>query len=469
MANRDPSSPTPMPTVHRYGIAVLSVAIGIGLDFFLLRHFDAVLTPFLFAVAATVWYAGILPGVLAIVLSVLSLNYFFLRPVFSFSPISYADLVYLTFCTFCALTVGWVSAMRRRTEQELRQAREELDAKVVERTASLQRSEGYLAEAQRLSHCGVAAYNETAIFYGSEEIYRIWGFDPAQGVPPCDSVFQRVHPDDRDRLNVEVQCAVGEKRRYSIGYRIVLPDGTVKHLESTGQPVFSASGELVEIVTTQLDVTERKRAEQALRESEYKLRQIIETVPSLLWSTDPDGEVTHVNQRFLDYSGMRLQDFKHGGWKALMRPDDYAEIARTFYHAIRTGNSYQDVMRLRRADGEFRWYHVRGEPLRDQQGHIVQWYGVTIDIDERRRAEQALRENEAKIRRLFDSNIIGIFFSGLEGRVLETNDAFLRLIGHDRGDLVSGRVRWTDLTPPEWRERDKRALAALTSNATAQP
>jgi DNA-binding winged helix-turn-helix (wHTH) protein len=128
MAPRDPSSPTPRPL--RYGIAVLSVAIAIGLDFFLLRHFDAKLTPFLFAVAATVWYAGTGPGVLAIVLSVLSLNYFFLHSFFSFSPISYADLVYLTFCTFCALAVGWVSAVRQRTEHELRQAHEELDAKI---------------------------------------------------------------------------------------------------------------------------------------------------------------------------------------------------------------------------------------------------------------------------------------------------------------------------------------------------
>jgi K+-sensing histidine kinase KdpD len=85
MAHRDRSSPTPMPTILRYGIAVLSVAMAIGLDFFLLRYFEAILTPFLFAVAAIVWYAGTGPGVLAIVLSVLSLNYFFLRPSFSFS------------------------------------------------------------------------------------------------------------------------------------------------------------------------------------------------------------------------------------------------------------------------------------------------------------------------------------------------------------------------------------------------
>ena len=133
MAHRDPSSPTPLPMILRYGIAVLSVAIANGLGVFLLQHFEARLTPFLFAVAATVWYAGTGPGVLAIVLSVLSLNYFFLHPLFSFSPISYADLVYLTFCTLCALATGWVSAVRRRAEQELRQARDRLQIEVQQR------------------------------------------------------------------------------------------------------------------------------------------------------------------------------------------------------------------------------------------------------------------------------------------------------------------------------------------------
>ena len=84
-------------------------------------------------------------------------------------------------------------------------------------------------------------------------------------------------------------------------------------------------------------------------------------------------------------------------------------------------------------------------------------------------ANRDLAEREAKIRRLVEANIIGIFISGLKGRVLEANDAFLHLVGHDRDDLVSGRIRSTDLTPPEWRERDKRALAELSSNTIAQP
>jgi PAS domain S-box-containing protein len=591
MAHRDRSSPRPMPTILRYGIAVLSVAIAIGLGFFVLRHFEAILTPFLFAVAATVWYAGTGPGVLAIVLSVLSLNYFFLRPDFSFSPISYADLVYLTFCIFCALAVGWVSAARRRAEQELRQAHEELEATVAERTASLQRSEGYLAEAQRLTHCGVAAYNKTTVLYGSEEIYRIWGFDPEQGVPSREAVAQRIHPDDRDRLNAEVQRAVSEKRKYSVGYRILLPDGTVKHLEAIGQPVFSASGKLVEIVTTQLDVTERKRADQALqqseakirrlvdsniigiffsglegriletndaflhlvghdrddlvsgrirwtdltppewrerdrralaeltsnttaqpyekeffrrdgsrvpvliggalfeeggnegvafvldlterkraeealRESEYKLRQIIETVPSLLWSTDPDGEVTHVNQRFLDYSGMRLEDFQHGGWKALMHPDDYAEIARTFYQAIQTEDSYQDVMRLRRADGEFRWYHVRGEPLRDRQGRIIQWYSLSVDIDDAKKAEEQLRRSE--------SNLAEAQLALAHANRVATMGQLTASITHEVNQPITAAVtyalaarRYLSAVPPNFREVDDALSLIVTEGNRA--
>src|SRR4051812_45482018 len=156
----------------------------------------------------------------------------------------------------------------------------------------LRRSETHLAEAQRLSHSGVSAYNETTILYGSEETYRIWGFDPAQGVPSFEAVRQRVHPGDRDRHDAAIQRALNEKRGYSIAYRIVLPDGAVKHLESIGQPVLSASGELVEVVATQIDVTERKRAEEALRESETKFRDYAETASDWFWETDADYRFT---------------------------------------------------------------------------------------------------------------------------------------------------------------------------------
>ena len=259
----------------------------------------------------------------------------------------------------------------------------------------LRHSEAYLAEAQRLSHNGSAAYNETEILFWSEQASRIWGLDQLQRVPSREAVWQRIHPDDLERVNENIQHGVREKRRFENEFRIILPDGTVKHLEATNNPTFSASGELVEIVVTVVDVTERKRAEQALRESELKLRKIIETVPSMLWSTDPDGEPTRVNQRVLDYAGIRFEDFLNLGWKEFLHPDDFPETARAFFHAIQTGEPYEAVHRLRRVDGQYRWHHARGEPLRDREGQIVQWYGLSVDIDERKKAEDSLRRSEA--------------------------------------------------------------------------
>ena len=125
--------------------------------------------------------------------------------------------------------------------------------------------------------------------------------------------------------------------------------------------------------------------ESTRRERQYReaLRQSIETMPAFIWSTGPDGEPTHVSQRILDYSGMRFEDFKNRGWEAFVHPDDFPETAKAFYHAIQTGTSYQAVHRLRRAsDGEYRWHHARSEPQRDREGRIVQWYGVSTDIDD---------------------------------------------------------------------------------------
>jgi len=149
------------------------------------------------------------------------------------------------------------------------------------------------------------------------------------------------------------------------------------------------------------DELETKVAERTaeLSRSEYKLRQVIETVPGFLWTAAPDGEPTQVNQRALDYSGMRFEDFLHLGWKEFLHPDDLPETVNAFYHAIQTGTSYQAVHRLRRADGEYRWHHARGEPLRDEQGRIIQWYGLAIDIDEGKRAEDQLRSTQTRLAR----------------------------------------------------------------------
>ena len=262
---------------------------------------------------------------------------------------------------------------RKQAEENLRRSSE-----------ALRRSEAYLEEAERLSHTGTWVFNAASMtyVYWSDESYRIWGFDRLEGIPNRDAIRQRIHPADRDRVYDLGQEAARQKRDYAVAYRLVLPDGDIKYLEAISRHLFSALGELVEVVGTHVDVTERKRSEHALQESEYKLRQIIDTVPGLIWSTDPIGSPTHVSQRLLDYSGLHFEDFKHVGWKPVVHPDDYLQTEKAYRHAIQTGTSYHGVLRLRRADGEYRWHHARCEPLRDQQGHVIQWYGLSVEVDE---------------------------------------------------------------------------------------
>jgi PAS domain S-box-containing protein len=144
---------------------------------------------------------------------------------------------------------------------------------------ALRRSEMYLAEAQRLSHTGTCVFDaKTKLYlYWSNECYRIWGLDPVQGVPSRETVSQRVHPDDRDRVGEGVEEALRQKTDYAAEFKIVLPDGTVKYLASSLHHLFSAGGEIVEVIGTHVDVTERKRAEQQrerLRQLEGDLARI---------------------------------------------------------------------------------------------------------------------------------------------------------------------------------------------------
>jgi PAS domain S-box-containing protein len=126
---------------------------------------------------------------------------------------------------------------------------------------ALRRNEAYLAEAQQLGNTGSVAFNETSVLYFSDETYRMLWFDPRQGLPSREAVAQRMHPDDREGVHELGRQARREKRDYKLKYRFILPNGAIKHIESTSHPKFAASGELVEVVSTIVDVTERKLAQ----------------------------------------------------------------------------------------------------------------------------------------------------------------------------------------------------------------
>src|SRR6267378_2941693 len=198
----------------------------------------------------------------------------------------------------------------------------------------------------------------------------------------------------------------------------------------------------------------QRRAEEALRESEHRLHQIIDTVPSFLWSADPTGEPTYVNQRALDYSGMRFEEFKHGGWEALIHPADFPGTIKAFSHAIETGTPYEIVHRLRRWDGEYRWHQARGDPLRDRDGLIIQWYGLAVDIDDAGKAEDRLRRSEAYLSEAQRISHTGSYaYSPVTRQLLYWSDESYRIWGIDPLQGLPSRDDMWGRIHPDDRER----------------
>src|SRR5260370_12611944 len=145
------------------------------------------------------------------------------------------------------------------------------------------------------------------------------------------------------------------------------------------------------------DELEIKVAERTseLRRSEKELRDVIDTIPAIVWSTQPDGSNTYVNKRFAEYSGSSAEQMAGSGWQALIHPDDLERHAGKWMEAVATGKPHESEVRSRRSDGQYRCQLDPGVPLRDEDGNIVKWDGVTTDIEDRKRAEEALRSSEA--------------------------------------------------------------------------
>jgi PAS domain S-box-containing protein len=139
---------------------------------------------------------------------------------------------------------------------------------------------------------------------------------------------------------------------------------------------------------------EAKRSEDALRKSEDGLRMVIDTIPTMAWSVLPDGAVDFLNQRWLDYAGLSLEQSIKEPTRAI-HPEDIPRDLEKWRAVMAAGEPYEDEMRLRRADGEYRWFLIRTVPLRDERGNIVKWYGTSSDIEERKQAEDTLRRNQA--------------------------------------------------------------------------
>src|SRR6266849_1574829 len=199
---------------------------------------------------------------------------------------------------------------------------------------------------------------------------------------------------------------------------------------------------------------------------EQDIRLVVDTIPTLAWSAGPDGSADFVNQRWLDYTGLSAKQALGSGWQVAIHPDDLPRILETLQEALNSVKAFEVEGRFRRFDGEFRWFLFRGSPLRDRSGKVAKWYGTNTDLEERKRAEDALRKSEERWRSVFENSAIGVALTDHNGRFLATNHVYQAMVGYTEEELRA--VNFLDLTHEDYREANWALITELLEGKRRQ-
>jgi PAS domain S-box-containing protein len=265
---------------------------------------------------------------------------------------------------------------------------------------ALRSSEGDLLEAQRLSHTGSwRNHLLTGIVTVSPEVNRIFDIRPGEDASTAGFFFGRIHPEDRPIEAQTFERANLAKTGFESDYRIVLPDGSIKHVHNLGHPVLNESGEITEFVGTVIDITERRHAETVIREQEAELRQILDFAPWHVAVLGADGRAIYLNKAGLDYHGLTREAWQNYDPHKLIHPDDHDQILTGAGGARLLGDQpFETEARLLRNDGKYRWFLFRFNPLRDREARITRWYVTGTDIEDRKQTEERLQNENVALR-----------------------------------------------------------------------
>jgi PAS domain S-box-containing protein len=258
----------------------------------------------------------------------------------------------------------------------------------------LRSSKAYLTEAQRLSQTGSfgCKFSSGEMFW-SEETFGIFGYNRATK-PAMEAILERVHPEDKARVQELMRRAASEGKGCDLEYRLLMPDDSVKHVHVVAHAAKDEPGRF-EFAGAVMDITAAKEAEERIRQDERELRIAIETIPAFVVSAEPDGSLDIVSPSLLDYAGLSREEWLDSGWINRIHPEDLDRVVNKWRMALAVGEGFEEELRLRRADGKYRWFLARSVPLRDEKGNIVKWYSTTFDIEDRKLAEGKLQRSEA--------------------------------------------------------------------------
>ncbi|MGY2046720.1 PAS domain-containing protein [Methylobacterium sp. JK268] len=319
----------------------------------------------------------------------------------------------------------------------------------VEAEAGLRETEARLRLATEAAEVGlwdVDVVNDT--LFWPPRVKAMFGISPDVPVTMTD-YFAGLHPEDREATSAAYLATLDPRTRpvYDVEYRTVgKEDGIVRWVAAKGRGIFE-DGRCVRVVGTAIDVTARKRAEEALRASEEQFRVLSQVLPNFVWSTDAAGRAEWFNERVYAYAGVRPGDLDGAGWQAIIHPEDLPRAAEAWRAAVEARTGFQSEYRLRRADGSYRWFLARAQPVLGDGGAVLRWVGTSTDVDDQKRVmaqlvrfnetlEQRVAARTAEHDRVWRNSRDLLVVIGADGIFRAVNPAWQAILGHDPAEVV---------------------------------
>ncbi len=298
----------------------------------------------------------------------------------------------------------------------------------------------------------------------SPECYRIHGLAEGAFEGTGEAFFRLVHLDDRDRVEARVRSAVERDELYECEFRVVRPDGRIAWVANRGRAELDDAGELRGVIGTITDISARKLAEQAIAESELRFRTMADSTPVMIWVTDARGEIELVNRAYCDFFGITAAQVRPPGtWRVLLHPDDEEAYVAQYLAAIRERAPFHSETRVRAGDGTWRWLASYAVPRFSPDGDFVGYVGSSPDITDRKLAEKAQAESEARFRRAANAGRLLIYEVSLESAAMAEVYGLHHIVGEDAQDGLSSEW-WHARIHPEDLPRHREYLQDCLQN-----
>ena len=260
------------------------------------------------------------------------------------------------------------------------------------------------------------------------------GWSPQQIHQACRSRGD-LHRDDCARFEEWWQEILESREPAPTEVRFRRADGEYRWFQISAAPIHDAQGNLVRWCGINIDIDDRKRAEQKLQANELSLRQIIDNIPGYVLATSAAGEIEFVNRQLLEYFGKPSEELKDWSRIGIVHPDDLPRAIEVWRKSVETGQDYETEQRCLRADGVYRWVQSHARPVRNSEGEITAWYCVMIDIDGRKRAEQKLQQNEEDLRTILDAIRQAVVVLAAGGTTVYANRVALEITGRTMDEI----------------------------------